>query len=416
MTFRSPPVFRRETAHFAYFFTSAVIPRHHRSPCKTRQLIRLGQPRAGWGEKPETPIMPQSCGQEAEPGLAVGPSVARLHFVTGSVHETDRQPVLWVEVLKMTYPNSQPLPVGAPLSVGHEARVFGLRSDVVALSCGRIRYIDEGAGPVMVLLHGAPFTSLGFTSLIRYLRRKHRVIAPDFPGFGGSTASPTFAGRLNDYSDFVEEFCAALRLDDVHLYLNDSSGCIGLYASQALRSRLAGVVIASTVALPLEGARQLVRFMLRYVVGSRFSGWLNRRYNWLARLVARQATGLSKRERRVLVEQFPTARSRDAILDLFRHMANDDPFMQEAARRCHQCLSSLPVLILYGDEDPMYRLGAAAHYQRELPHAEVRVLPGHHHFPMLSGPTDVGGAIEEWMDDSRAVCPFRGSKPLEVAS
>ncbi len=310
---------------------------------------------------------------------------------------------------------SSPTAIEPTCSLG--AHFFGHHTRVAALGSGHIRYIDEGSGPVVLLLHGAPFTSLGFTRLIRRLRSKHRVIAPDLPGFGTSTAAPSFGHRLTDYAAFVEEFCAALRLEGVHLYLNDSSGCIGFHASPALLPRLSGVVIASTVALPLERSRQLVRIMLRHVVGSRFSRWLNRKYNWLARLVASQGTSLGAWERRVLAEQFPTPQSRDAIIDVFRQMADDDSFMVEAARRCRQSFAALPVLILYGDEDPMCRLGAAEHYHRELPQARVRILRGHHHFPILSGPDVVGDAIENWVRDispRQAVMP--SANALEVAS
>jgi pimeloyl-ACP methyl ester carboxylesterase len=81
-----------------------------------------------------------------------------------------------------------------------------------------------------VLLHGAPFTSLGFVRLIRELARHHRVIAPDLPGFGYSQASPDFVGSLASYADFVEEFCRALGLRTFFLNLNDASGCFGLVA------------------------------------------------------------------------------------------------------------------------------------------------------------------------------------------
>ncbi len=314
----------------------------------------------------------------------------------------------------------QSIPESRALTIAHStalsAHFLGHRSHVVALGSGRIRYIDEGSGPVVLLLHGAPFTSLGFTRLIRRLRKKHRVIAPDFPGFGGSTAAPDFGHRLVDYAAFVQEFCAALELEGITLYVNDSSGCIGLFASKTLAPRLAGVVIASTVALPLVGSRRLVTFMLRYVVGSRFSRWLNRRYNWLARLVARQGKSFSSRERRMLAEQFPTRRSRDAILDLFRQMALDDTFMLEAAERCRRTLTQLPVLILYGDKDPMYRLGAAQHYQRELPRARVRILPGQHHFPILSGPELVAQTVEDWARDYCADQNAAANQRLEAAS
>ncbi len=40
--------------------------------------------------------------------------------------------------------------------------------------------------PDLVCLHPAPFSGLAFTSIMPFLAAHHRVIAPDFPGHGGS--------------------------------------------------------------------------------------------------------------------------------------------------------------------------------------------------------------------------------------
>ena len=52
----------------------------------------------------------------------------------------------------------------------------------------KLHYVERGAGPVVVLLHGNGATSLDFelSGLIDMLAREHRVIAFDRPGFGYS--------------------------------------------------------------------------------------------------------------------------------------------------------------------------------------------------------------------------------------
>ena len=165
--------------------------------------------------------------------------------------------------------------------------MLGLSFKSVSLDSGRIAYVDEGAGPVVVLLHGAPLTSLGFVRVIRELRSHHRVIAPDFPGFGRSTVASGFGASLADYSAFVHDFCRALDLREFYVYLNDSSACIAFPALATLRDRLSGVIIASTVPLPLTGLSRLVKFVLRYVVGSTVFRRLNRRVRRFQRVFPR---------------------------------------------------------------------------------------------------------------------------------
>lgn len=74
----------------------------------------------------------------------------------------------------------------------------------VSVGTGSIAYVDEGTGPAIVLLHGAPMTSLAFFRLIHALRPHHRVIAPDLPGFGDSERSPAFDGSLAAYGEALD--------------------------------------------------------------------------------------------------------------------------------------------------------------------------------------------------------------------
>ena len=51
---------------------------------------------------------------------------------------------------------------------------------------GNIKYIDQGKGDVIVLLHGVPTSGWLYRNLINKLAKTHRVIVPDMLGFGSS--------------------------------------------------------------------------------------------------------------------------------------------------------------------------------------------------------------------------------------
>jgi haloalkane dehalogenase len=277
--------------------------------------------------------------------------------------------------------------------------VLGLTLRSVHLSCGEISYAEEGAGPVLVLLHGAPLTSLGFARVIRRLRAHYRVIAPDLPGFGYSRASPHFSATLASYADMVVEFCSGLRLDHLVLYLNDSSGCFGLRAAAQIAPQVVGIVVADTVRVPLEGAAWLVKLVLKHVVGSRFVRFLNRRLNLLAWLVVTVAPWLepfSREERAVMTQQFDTAQKRDRILDVLESMGRDEVFMRSTARLARERLSAKPVLLLYGQFDPM-RFASLAAFRALFRRSIIEIIPLEEHFPILSSGERVAKVVHEWM-------------------
>lgn len=213
---------------------------------------------------------------------------------------------------------------------------LGLRVRRITIPSGDLAYVDEGEGegPPVLLLHGAPITSLGFVRVIRSLRGSHRVIAPDLPGFGQSRADARFGSSLPEYAKSLVDFCTALRLPPFVLFGCDAGALIGLAAAAKMASNIAGLVIADTVPFPLNGRAWLVKMTLRHVVTSRPARVLNRRLNLLPWLVATLdpfRRPFSAHERAVLTSQYDSHVKRDRILDLFSAMGHDDEFMRDTA-------------------------------------------------------------------------------------
>ena len=65
-----------------------------------------------------------------------------------------------------------------------------------------LAYIDTGAGPVVVLLHGFPLSKEMWRHQLEALAGGHRVIAPDLPGHGESPA-PEGAYEMDAMADEV---------------------------------------------------------------------------------------------------------------------------------------------------------------------------------------------------------------------
>ncbi len=55
---------------------------------------------------------------------------------------------------------------------------------------GALTYDEYGAGPLVVLVHGSPGTARGWQRAAERLAKRFRVVAPNLPGYAGSSASP----------------------------------------------------------------------------------------------------------------------------------------------------------------------------------------------------------------------------------
>jgi len=83
--------------------------------------------------------------------------------------------------------------------------------------------------PTLLLLHGFPTSSHMFRNLIPALADKYHVIAPDYPGFGYSSAPPVgeFDYSFANLANVIEQFTEQLKLKKYSLYLMDYGAPIG---------------------------------------------------------------------------------------------------------------------------------------------------------------------------------------------
>ncbi len=94
--------------------------------------------------------------------------------------------------------------------------------------CGlNIHYLEEGNGPVCLMLHGWGSSADAYRGIIAAIKSQYRCIALDFPGFGKSEIMEK-PWTLDDYTAFVKAFCDALDLKDVILFGHSHGGRVAM--------------------------------------------------------------------------------------------------------------------------------------------------------------------------------------------
>ncbi|MBJ6135759.1 alpha/beta hydrolase [Ochrobactrum sp. Q0168] len=99
--------------------------------------------------------------------------------------------------------------------------------------------------PVILLLHGFPTSSHMFRDLIPRLAQHYRIIAPDYPGYGLSSAPQTtdFAYTFENLADVIDRFTEALGLDSYALYMQDFGGPVGLRLAVRHPERVRALIV-----------------------------------------------------------------------------------------------------------------------------------------------------------------------------
>ncbi|NOY75152.1 MAG: alpha/beta fold hydrolase [Kiritimatiellaeota bacterium] len=110
------------------------------------------------------------------------------------------------------------------------------------------RYVDEGEGDPLLMVHGNPSWSFLFRRLIAELRSEHRVVAPDHLGFGMSDKPCEFPYRLETHIDNLETFVLGLDLKNITMLVHDWGGPIGLGVAIRHPERFKRLIITNTAA------------------------------------------------------------------------------------------------------------------------------------------------------------------------
>jgi pimeloyl-ACP methyl ester carboxylesterase len=113
-----------------------------------------------------------------------------------------------------------------------------------------IRYVEAGAGPALVHLHGAG--GLRWTPGHDLLRRQFRVIAFEMPGFG-SSAENTRTRDMPELASTMGRAIAALGLDTFDLMGTSFGGKAALWLAVQQPERVRALVLEAPAAIRPEG-------------------------------------------------------------------------------------------------------------------------------------------------------------------
>lgn len=115
-----------------------------------------------------------------------------------------------------------------------------------------IAYREAGPAdaPVVLLLHGFPSSSHMFRDLMPILATGYRVIAPDYPGFGDSDAPAVgaFPYTFAAMAELIDAFTRAVGAERYVIYMQDYGGPVGFRLALAQPERVRGFVVQNAVA------------------------------------------------------------------------------------------------------------------------------------------------------------------------
>jgi pimeloyl-ACP methyl ester carboxylesterase len=238
----------------------------------------------------------------------------------------------------------------------------------------------QGTGQPLVLVHGAGCGLVAWPDgLVALLARRHRVLRYDARDQGRSTTWPVGEPGYT-MSDVVADVPALMDdegIDRAHLVGVSGGGVIAQLLALDHAERVASLTLISSTpgsdGLPGMSAELRTFFQ----GGTPEPDWADRDavIDYLTELERPfQRDGFDEREQRVVAAR-TVERSRDV------RAATTNPFLVDPGPAWRDRLGSVdaPTLVVHGSDDPLFPLAHGQALAREIPGAELLVLPGAGH-------------------------------------
>ncbi len=257
--------------------------------------------------------------------------------------------------------------------------------------------------PVIVLLHGFPTSSHMFRNLIPQLADKYRVIAPDYPGYGLSSAPSVdeWEYTFDNVAGVVGKLLDKVGAESYTLYLMDYGAPVGFRLAVDDPDRVEGLIVQNGNAYK-EGLQEFWNPIREYWAdpsdqhADALRGLLTiEATKWQYTAGVREPDAISPDNWLVIQPLLDRPGNQEIQLAMFLDYGSNPPrypAWQEYLRE-HQP----PTLIAWGKNDPIFPGEGAIPYLRDLPDAELHLLDTGH-FALEEDGDRIASLIREFME------------------
>lgn len=256
---------------------------------------------------------------------------------------------------------------------------FPFKNNYIELSNGKMHYIDEGEGDILLFVHGTPTWSFLYRDFIKEFSSTHRCIAIDHIGFGLSDKPSDFEGTPESHSNNLIEFVTKLNLKNINIIVHDFGGPIGLSAAIAENQRINKIVMFNTWLWETKSNKDVQK--IDKIVNGFLGKLMYLNFNFSPKVLLKKgfhdSSKLSKKLHEQYIEPFPTKQSRLALLNIAKSLLGSSDWYQNQWDKLNK-IDNKEWLIIWGTKDSFLSNNYKEKWYGRLPNAKrVELDCGH---------------------------------------
>jgi pimeloyl-ACP methyl ester carboxylesterase len=245
------------------------------------------------------------------------------------------------------------------------------------------QYIEEGNGPVLLLLHGLFGALSNWNDVIRHFSSSYRIVIPLMPIY----TLPLLNTNVKALSEFVYDFISFKGYKDITLVGNSLGGHVTLVYVKKHPQNIKAMVLTGSSGL-YENA-----------MGGTFPK--REDYNFIKQKVEYTFYDPKTATKELVDEVFEIVNDKGKLIRILslaksaiRHNMSDDlKYM------------NIPTCLIWGKNDTVTPPEVAEEFHRLLPKSDLFFIEKCGHAPMMEQPNDFNRILEAWLKKSASMQP-----------
>ena len=279
---------------------------------------------------------------------------------------------------------------------------YDFTSNYVHIDGHRLHYLDEGTGPVIVMVHGNPTWSYFYRRLINRLREDFRVIAVDHMGCGRSDKPRKYPYTLQQHISNLQFLLARLEISRYSLVVHDWGGAIGFGCAVDNPGSIEKITLLNTAAFRSTRIPLRIRICRWPFIGPLIVRGLNG-FAWPATFMA-VSIPLASEVKKAYLAPYDSWANRVAIAAFVKDIPLSPAHRSYGVlEKIENGLSGLrergiPMLILWGGRDFCFDRHFYEEWRRRFPEARHHYFEDGGHYLLEDKFDEVSALVQSFMN------------------